>query len=84
MSQFPLNNCSNCGGEVSRKMISRDFNREGTTVTIDGIRAIVCNECGEVYFEPEAAQSLLDAANALFQLSRRNRQHKGTLVGVTG
>jgi len=53
-------------------------------VTIDGIRAIVCNECGEVYFEPEAAQSWLDAANALFQLSRRNRQHKGTLVGVTG
>ena len=82
MSDFPINPCSNCGGKVRRKAISREFNREGVRVTVRGVRAIVCAKCGEVYFEPGAAQALLDAANALFALAKRNRQRKGQLAGV--
>lgn len=82
MSDYPLNPCSHCGGKVRYKTITREFSREGTTVTVKGVRAIVCGKCGEVLFEPEAAQALLDTANALFVLAQKNRQRKGQLVGV--
>ena len=82
MNSFPLNPCSHCGGKVRRKAISREFTREGTRVVVRGVRAIVCMKCGEVYFEPEAAQALLNAANALFVLAEKNRQRKGQLAGV--
>jgi YgiT-type zinc finger domain-containing protein len=82
MSDYPLNPCANCGGKVRYKTISRKFSREGTTVTVKGVRAIVCGKCGEVFFEPEAAQALLDTANALFVLAQKNRQRKGQLAGV--
>ena len=82
MSDFRLSPCSNCGGKVRHKAISREFTREGTRVTVRGVRAIVCTKCGEVCFEPDAAQALLDAANALFALARKNRQRKGQLAGI--
>jgi hypothetical protein len=47
MSGFPLNPCSNCGGKVRRKAISREFTREGTRVTVRGGRAIVCTKRNE-------------------------------------
>ncbi|NCO40458.1 MAG: hypothetical protein COZ06_27705 [Armatimonadetes bacterium CG_4_10_14_3_um_filter_66_18] len=82
MSQFPLNPCSACGGEVRSQTIPREFSREGTTVRIEGVRALVCVKCGEVYFEPGATDALLGAANALFALSRQNHQVRDRLVGV--
>ena len=71
--------CSECGGAVRYRTIAQEFEREGVRVSVSGIRALVCMRCGEVYFEPGAAQALVEAVNCMFALARRNRQRKGRL-----
>ena len=73
--------CSDCGGEVRRKTISREFEREGVKIKISGIEAWVCSRCGEIYFEPEGAEKLVQAANSLYALAVAEKQHKGKVVG---
>jgi YgiT-type zinc finger domain-containing protein len=66
------------------RTIRREFEREGIRVSLSGIRALVCSRCGEVYFGPGGAQALVEAANGLFALARKNRQSKGKLsAGVS-
>lgn len=72
--------CSECGGPVRTRIIKQEFEREGTRVSVAGIRALVCARCGEIYFPPGGAQALVEAANGLFALARRNRQSRGRLV----
>lgn len=74
--------CSQCGGRVAHDTISEEFEREGLRVEISGIRALVCTQCGETYFEPGGAQALVESADSLFALARRNRQHSGKLVAA--
>jgi YgiT-type zinc finger domain-containing protein len=74
--------CTECGGAVQWREIEQEFEREGMRVKVSGIRALVCDACGEVYFEPGGAQALVEAVEGLFALARRNRQHKGELVGT--
>ncbi len=74
--------CSQCGGEVRYNTISQEFEREGMRVSVSGIRTLVCSQCGEVYFEPGGAQALVETANSLFALARRNRQHGGKLAAA--
>ena len=71
--------CSECGGPVRTRMITQEFEREGVRVAVSGIRALVCSQCGEVYFAPGGAQALVEATNGLFALARRNRQSRGKL-----
>ena len=71
--------CSECAGPVRRRDISEEFERDGVRVAISGIRAMVCEKCGEVYFEPGGAQALSEAVNSLFKVARANRQHKGKI-----
>lgn len=71
--------CSECGGEVRRKTIAQEFEKEGVKVKLSGLRAWVCSRCGEVYFEPGGAQQVVEAVNSLFKLAFNERQHKGTL-----
>ena len=71
--------CSECGGPVRSRKIKQEFEREGIRVSVSGVRALVCNRCGEVYFPPGGAQALVEAANGLFALARRTRQSKGKL-----
>lgn len=72
--------CSECGGIVRTRTVKQEFEREGTRVSVSGIRALVCSKCGEIYFAPGGAQALVEAANGLFALARRNRQSKGKLA----
>ena len=74
--------CSECGGQIRRRSISQEFEREGVRVTVSGIQAQVCDECGEVYFEPGGAQALVEAVNRLFELAHKNRQHKGVIAAA--
>jgi YgiT-type zinc finger domain-containing protein len=74
--------CSECGGKVRSRTISQEFEREGMRVGVSGIRALVCTQCGEVYFEPGGAQALVEAVEGLFTLARRNHQSKGKLDAV--
>ena len=71
--------CSECGGPVHTRKIRQEFERGGVRVSVSGIRALVCDRCGEVYFAPGGAQALVEAANGLFALARRNRQSRGKL-----
>jgi hypothetical protein len=38
-------------------------------VRIDGIPALVCEECSQIYFPPGIGDKVADAANHLFVLS---------------
>lgn len=69
--------CSECGGQIRRKAISQEFEREGVKVKISGFMAWACSRCGEIYFEPEAADRFAQAVNALFALALAGKQHKG-------
>ena len=71
--------CSECKGSLRRKMIAQEFEREGVKVKISGIRAWVCSQCGEIYFEPGGAGRVSKAFNCLFALAITERQHKGKL-----
>ncbi len=72
--------CSECGGQVRRKTIAQEFEKEGVTVKLSGLKAWVCARCGEVYFEPGGAQQVVQAVKSLFKLAFDERQHKGTLT----
>ena len=80
MKKSVKSKCSECGGQVCRKTIAPEFEKEGTKVRLSGLRAWVCGRCGEVYFEPGGAQKVVEAVNSLFRLAFAERQHKGTLT----
>ncbi len=69
--------CSECKGRVRRKKISQEFEKEGVKVKLSGFRAWVCEQCGEIYFEPGGADRVAQAVNSLFALALAERQHKG-------
>ncbi len=69
--------CSECGGQLRRKPITQEYERDGVTVKVSGFLAIVCARCGEIYFEPGASDRLAQAVNALFTLALAGKQHKG-------
>ena len=75
--------CSECDGKVISQMVTQEFEREGVRVEVAGIRALVCEKCGEIYFAPGGAQAVVEAANSLFELARKNRQHRGKLRAKT-
>lgn len=79
MKRRAKSKCSECGGQVRRKTIAQEFEKEGVTVKLSGLKAWVCARCGEVYFEPGGAQQVVGAVNSLFKLAFAERQHKGTL-----
>jgi len=72
--------CSECGGQVRRKAVAQEFEREGIVIKISGFKAWACSRCGEIYFEPGAADRLVQAANSLFALALAGNQHKGKVA----
>ena len=79
MKRTAKSKCSECGGPVRVKTIAQEFEKEGVTVRLSGLKAWVCSRCGEVYFLPGGAQQVVEAVNSLFRLALAERQHKGTL-----
>jgi len=79
MKRLTKSKCSECGARVRRQTITQEFEKEGVTVKLSGLKAWVCARCGEVYFEPGGAQQVVQAVNSLFALAFAERQHKGTL-----
>lgn len=72
--------CSECGGDLEIRLVSQEFEREGVKIKLSGIKAWVCKDCGEVYFQPGGADKIVKAANCLFELAQTEDQHKGTLA----
>jgi hypothetical protein len=79
MRQEPSKTCNDCGGALQVAWIEQEYEREGLRVSVSGIRVLKCEQCGEVYFEPGASQSLVETVNCLFEFARKNRQTKGKL-----
>jgi YgiT-type zinc finger domain-containing protein len=72
--------CSECGGQIKEKRVSQKFERGGVQVSLSGIRAWVCIQCGEIYFRPGGADQFAKTVDDLFALAVVEEQHKGTLV----
>ena len=79
MKELMKSPCSECGGQVKRKAVSQEFEREGIKVKLSGFKTWVCVQCGEIYFEPGGAEKLAQAVNCLFAPAFSERQHKGTM-----
>jgi len=71
--------CSECGGRLRREAIEQEFEKEGITVKLSGVKAWVCEQCGEVYFAPGGAEKVAQAVQSLFALAYAEKQHKGRL-----
>ena len=71
--------CSECGGQVRRRTITQEFEKEGVKVKLSGPQVGVCIRCGEVYFESGRAQKVVPAVSSLFKLAFTERHHMGTL-----
>lgn len=62
--------CKACrNGKLLKREVSQDFEHEGLEVKIEGIPALVCNTCGQIYFSPGIGDKISAAANQLFMLS---------------
>jgi len=62
--------CKACrSAKLRKREVFQKFEREGLEVKIDGIPALVCEKCCQVYFPPGIGDKILSAANQLFILS---------------
>ncbi len=48
--------CSECGGKLKRKAITQEFEKEGVTVKLPGVKPWVCQQGGEIFFEARAGE----------------------------
>ncbi|MBI2877084.1 MAG: YgiT-type zinc finger protein [Candidatus Tectomicrobia bacterium] len=80
MRELMKSSCSECGGKVKRETISEEFEKEGVKVKLSGLKAWVCKQCGEIYFEPGGAEKVVQAVNSLFTLAFAEGQHKGKVT----
>jgi len=74
--------CKACrGGKLCNREVTQKFEREGLEVIIEGIPALVCDRCSQVYFPPGIGDKILDAANHLFILSafKHTGEYKATV-----
>jgi len=62
--------CKSCRtGKLRKHEVCQKFEREGLVVSIDGIPALVCDQCSQIYFPPGIGDKIANAANHLFALS---------------
>ena len=62
--------CKACrSGKLRKREVVQEFEREGLEVRIEGIPALVCEKCSQVYFAPGIGDKISAAANHLFMLS---------------
>ncbi|MFA5805371.1 MAG: YgiT-type zinc finger protein [Melioribacteraceae bacterium] len=57
--------CMHCKGNMERKTAPFHIDRKGYHLFFDSIPAWVCNQCGEVYFEESAVETIQKALNVL-------------------
>ncbi len=68
--------CKACrNGKLHKREVIHKVEREGLEVSIDGIPALVCEKCRQVYFSPGIGDKITAVANKLFILSEE--KHAG-------
>lgn len=50
--------CDVCGGTRTHSLISYTILYKGSPVVVENVRADVCQQCGEQYFEPATVEML--------------------------
>ena len=62
--------CKACReGALEEREVAQAFEREGLEVKIEGVPALVCDACGQIYYVPGVSDKLAAAADRLFALS---------------
>ena len=62
--------CKACRkGRLHKREVTQEFEREGLEVSIDGIPALVCDNCSQTYLPPGVGDKISTAADHLFVLS---------------
>lgn len=62
--------CKACrSGKLRNREVAQTYEREGLEVMIEGIPALVCDNCGQIYFPPGTGDKIAAAADGLFGLS---------------
>ncbi len=62
--------CLHCQGEMKRGSVPFHVDRKGIHLTLDDVRAWVCEQCGEPYFEKPAVESIQAILRAVDEQAR--------------
>ena len=62
-----LMKCMYCKGEMRKGAAPFHIDREGCHLTLDQVPAWVCTQCGEIYFEDVAVETIQDVIRTLEQ-----------------
>jgi YgiT-type zinc finger domain-containing protein len=49
-----------CGGELEAQRVTRLQRYEGHWVLIENVPVLVCRQCGEIYYTPQAHDRVVD------------------------
>lgn len=52
--------CLYCGGHLEAQQVTRLQQYEGRWILIENVPALVCRQCGEQYFTPDADDLVVD------------------------
>ena len=52
--------CMYCNGQLEEKLITRVQNYQGRWFMIENVPALVCQQCGEQFFAPDAHDLVVD------------------------
>ena len=66
--------CMYCQGEMERGIAPFHIDRSGYHLTLDRIPALVCTQCGEVYFDEAEVEAIQQVLLALDQQTERMAQ----------
>jgi YgiT-type zinc finger domain-containing protein len=52
--------CDHCGGHLEAQRVTRLQQYEGRWILIENVPALMCRQCGEQYFTPDAHDVVVD------------------------
>ena len=55
-----MNKCHICKGHVEERLVTRLQEYNGQWYIIENLPALVCNQCGETYYTPQAHDRVID------------------------
>ena len=50
--------CDLCQGEYREKLLTRSYVHRGRTVVVEGVPALVCDQCGDILIREETAAAI--------------------------
>jgi YgiT-type zinc finger domain-containing protein len=65
--------CLYCGGHLKEEQVTRVQHFRGRWVVIENLSALVCQQCGERYYTPEAHDLALSLVSKSGQPARREQ-----------